>query len=241
MADLLVLDVYRDAQTELVRRAIAEIEAFLATVDISDGYSLRAAVEAILPEIVAQYGEAIASLAADRYDLLRDFARVPGAYTATPAAPVPAERVIERSRWATSPVWRGDPEQALSNLRLIVDEYVKQPGRDTIAESAERDPAKAAWARVPRGSETCAFCLMLASRGAVYWSREKAMFRDNGGKYHGDCDCEPVPVWNGDTSTLPPGYDPDALLKIWEKGVERAGSGDPKAVLAAVREVAGAR
>lgn len=241
MADLLVLDVYRDAQNELVRRAIAEIEAFLANIDVRDGHTLRMALDVILPDLVTQYGEAVAMIAAERYDILREFSQVPGRYLATPAPPVDPEKVVQRSRWASSPVWRGDSEQALANVRLIVDEYVKQPGRDTIAQSAERDPAGPRWARVPTGAETCAFCLMLASRGAVYWSREKAAFRRNGGKYHGGCDCQPTPVWNGNTSTLPADYDPAALQEIWDKGVAEAGSSGFKDVLAAIRQAEGVR
>lgn len=49
------------------------------------------------------------------------------------------------------------------------------------------------WARRLTGAENCAFCVMLASRGAVYRSRATA-----GGmrKWHDGCDCEIVPVYD---------------------------------------------
>jgi hypothetical protein len=37
--------------------------------------------------------------------------------------------------------------------------------------------------------DTCAFCTMLASRGAVYLSRESAL----SAKFHDDCDCVVLP------------------------------------------------
>ena len=59
-----------------------------------------------------------------------------------------------------------------------------------------RDRDKSArFARVPTGFETCAFCLMLASRGAVYHSRKAAgEFRH----FHRNCDCKVVPSFEDD-------------------------------------------
>ena len=51
------------------------------------------------------------------------------------------------------------------------------------------------FARVPTGTETCTFCLMLASRGAVYHTRKTAGER---GRFHRGCDCKVVPSVEGD-------------------------------------------
>ena len=46
---------------------------------------------------------------------------------------------------------------------------------ETIIANVGRDRDKGAmFARIPTGFETCTFCLMLASRGAVYHSRKTA-------------------------------------------------------------------
>lgn len=46
---------------------------------------------------------------------------------------------------------------------------------ETIIANVGRDKDKGArFARIPTGFETCTFCLMLASRGAVYHSRKMA-------------------------------------------------------------------
>ncbi len=56
------------------------------------------------------------------------------------------------------------------------------------------------------GAETCRFCLMLASRGAVYLSKENAGAVDH---YHANCDCKIVPDWGGGIE----GYDDAAIYR----------------------------
>lgn len=58
------------------------------------------------------------------------------------------------------------------------------------------------YARVPSGGETCRFCIMLASRGAVYWTDEAASH------CHSNCDCRTVPSFSGETPNIE-GYDVD--------------------------------
>ena len=67
---------------------------------------------------------------------------------------------------------------------------------ETIIANVGRDRDKGAmFARVPTGFETCPFCLMLASRGAVYHSRKTA---GEWGRFHRGCDCKVVPSFEGD-------------------------------------------
>lgn len=51
------------------------------------------------------------------------------------------------------------------------------------------------WARIPTGAYTCAFCLVLASRGPVYYTSTSAKLN---GFDHDDCDCVCVPVYDDD-------------------------------------------
>lgn len=64
------------------------------------------------------------------------------------------------------------------------------------------------YARVPSGTETCPFCIMLASRGFVYYSAKTAGADDH---YHENCDCRIIPGYKGINSI--DGYDPDALYR----------------------------
>ena len=72
--------------------------------------------------------------------------------------------------------------------------------------AADSDPKRPRWARVPHG-KTCAWCLMLASRGWVYLDARSA---GAARQWHADCDCQIVPAW-GDKIPRIVGYDPDAL------------------------------
>lgn len=67
---------------------------------------------------------------------------------------------------------------------------------ETIIANVGRDRDKGAmFALVPTGTETCTFCLMLASRGAVYHTRKTAgEWRHS----HRGCDCKVVPSFEGD-------------------------------------------
>lgn len=55
------------------------------------------------------------------------------------------------------------------------------------------------WARVLTGAENCAFCVMLASRGAQYSSKTRAGgVKGDKYRFHDNCDCLVVPVYDLD-------------------------------------------
>lgn len=87
---------------------------------------------------------------------------------------------------------------------------------ETIIANVGRDRDKGAmFARVPTGTETCTFCLMLASRGAVYHSRKTA---GEWRHFHRGCDCKVVPSFEDDPmATLVHGHDPKDELRRWTR------------------------
>lgn len=84
------------------------------------------------------------------------------------------------------------------------------------------------FARVPQGARPCDFCLMIASRGAVY--------KESGANahYHDNCHCVPTPMWEGDP--YPDGYDPEALYEDYQKR-QAAKAGTPTKPLTKTVEV----
>ncbi|MFE5570526.1 hypothetical protein ACFQ68_36420 [Amycolatopsis japonica] len=69
-------------------------------------------------------------------------------------------------------------------------------GRSRVERATAADPAARGWLRVTDG-DPCWWCAMLASRGAVYLSRESACTR--GGtedEYHNGCGCQPEPFFH---------------------------------------------
>lgn len=211
MATAEAVTEYRSAQRGLVVLAQADLLTFWATLDPSNAIATRAALEVFMPVLINQYGDLAATVAVNFFDDVREAANLKRAYRAVLSEPVPTEAIQANVRYNLSPLFgKSDPEQALLNLNLVTDKQVKASGRNTIELNVERDPAQARFARVPTGAKTCKFCLMLASRGAIYLSQKTA--HDG---YHGDCDCQAVPVW--DESDLPEGYDPDALYDQFRK------------------------
>lgn len=74
--------------------------------------------------------------------------------------------------------------------------------------NARRDPKRPRYARVPTGSETCRFCIMLASRGFVYRREELASHA------HANCDCRVIPSW--DKSPTAESYDPSYYFDVYQ-------------------------
>ncbi len=225
MATRADVEAVRLALTALSSRARQDFLRVWATLDPSDWASVRRALSRFWPELVGHYGAMSAVLAADQFVAQAHDIGLSGDPRVVRA--VDPERASARLRWAI-----GVPDQ-LGSILLVLDELVKQPYRSTLQHSA-RD-AGGAWARVPSGSDTCSFCVLLASRGAVYESREAAQFTQYGDKYHGDCDC--VPVLARSDAELP--YDVSALSDLYSDASEASESTRLKAVLSALREQTG--
>ena len=108
---------------------------------------------------------------------------------------------------------------------------------ETISANVGRDKDKGVrFARVPTGFETCTFCLMLASRGAVYHTRKTAgEFKH----FHRNCDCKIVPGFGDDPDAeLVEGVRPKELHKLYKQFKEIDGYGLPKAQADAVKAAA---
>lgn len=201
---------YRTAGDQVVALALRDLVAFWQTLPLDNPQAARDALLAFTPTLTDRYGKVSATLAAQWYDQERALAEVERRFRAKPSPPVDPAKPIGTTRRLAGYLWTDDPAALLPGLVDKLTEYVMQPGRDTIADNTYRDPAKARWARVPSGPTTCSWCLMLASRGAVYGNAAKA---GQSSKYHGHCDCIATPSWSA--SDLPAGYDPDALAKAW--------------------------
>lgn len=214
------VEFLRRGLNRLSGRAKADLLALWAQLPVGDVAAMRQALEVVWPELVASYGELAGTVGADVFEA---WAEEQGVRPRVEMVrPVDADRANARMRWAI-----GQPD-ALGCLTVILDELVKQVARSTIGRSA--GASRMRFARVPAGHETCAFCIMLGSRGAVYWSAEKA---GKMRKYHGDCDCQAIACRGPED--YPDGYDPAALYDRYQAARSAAGSGDPTSILAQMR------
>lgn len=102
--------------------------------------------------------------------------------------------------------------QGLVAVQGQASSLVLDGGRRTILETARRDPQARRWQRVT-GSDACAFCAMLASRGAVFRTEEVAGFES-----HDHCACSVEVAYEG--ADLPPPS--DAHREEWDRAQREA-------------------
>ncbi|TNU89036.1 hypothetical protein FIC87_12615 [Eggerthella lenta] len=113
----------------------------------------------------------------------------------------------------------GRTDALARDLADRVDYEAKRAAGECVIANGARDPLKPRFARVPSGAETCPFCIMLASRGFVYWTERAAGSR---GHYHAHCDCRIVPSFDSyyagpsrrfSATEVIEGYDLDGLYR----------------------------
>jgi hypothetical protein len=217
---LQLLNLFERANNGIAALVERALWAFLASLNPARPEAVKLDLFNFVPVLIAQYGDMAATVAADWYDEMRASEGVPGSFRAPLADLVPDEQVNARIGYVTrpdGPLFSGDFETLKTFTTMIANEYALQPGRDTVMQAAHKD--KAAYARVPEPG-ACDFCLMLASRGFVY-SKATAGETD---KFHGNCRCNVMPVWNATRARTEFGYNPDALYEQYleKQGAKRA-------------------
>ena len=148
-------------------------------------HSKTIALNEMYPEIVHDYGLQAAAAAAD-YVFIQRSLDDELSLLAYPdlAEPVDRKQALAGLNWALKDVRREQTEQELQAARVkaekVLTRLVLQPARDTVYYNAEKAGARFLVMPSPRA---CAFCLMLASRGAVYHDKDRV------GGWHDGCRC----------------------------------------------------
>lgn len=155
----------------------------------------REAAKLIMEGFVQAYDDKAAEFASQWYDYRAEQggARLRQAVTMTVYEP---ESVDDVARYQAKKLAKeGDAAFARACGEFARNDAFRSLN-ETIIANVGRDRDKGAmFARVPTGTETCTFCLMLASRGAVYHSRKTA---GEWRHFHRGCDCKVVPSFEGD-------------------------------------------
>lgn len=152
-------------------------------------------------DTVSTFSDATGKIACDFFD-----AHVEGA-TPSEIPPQPKyikQRLYERIEEHEQTHELGDDEFLQRMSQDVYTEVYHHANRTMIHNAIKN---KLRYARVPMGN-ACAFCLMLATRGFVYYTQTSA--GEDKGHYHVHCHCKIVPGKNDTTVT---GYKPNGLNK----------------------------
>lgn len=231
---------YNRAVAKIGDRAASDVEAaVLAWCRAHEGASVaekREAAKLIMEGFVQGYDDVAAEFAAQWYDDLaeREGARLQQAVTMTTYKP---KSVDEVARYQAKKLVKGGD----AAFARACGEYARNDAfrslNETIISNVGRDSGKGVrFARVPTGFETCTFCIMLASRGAVYHTRKSAgEFKH----FHRNCDCKVVPGFEDDPDAeLVEGVRPEDLRDLWVRFKEIDDFGLPKVQADAVKATA---
>lgn len=179
-------------------------------------------------QVVDEYGQMAASLAAQAYEEQRDAAAITDLFEVPLAESPPQEQVEATLRWATKDLWPRDVEDPRTTwaqaqpvaVRLdsadrktasAVEKLVLDVGRETTRQAARQDRQAVGYARAA-ALGACSFCRLMASRGMIYKS-EGAAGRDANdlfsgdasvAKYHDNCHCQIITVFRGQRFELSP-------------------------------------
>ena len=197
-------DQHRKAQGQVNAAALRD---FLALWPIwqGDDDSFGTLVVATLV-LVRAYHRLSSLLAASYFDAFRAAEDPGGSAVAVLAPPVDVAntvaglqltgRVMTRKALAGGVAPQRARETAFVRTSGAVTSHVLKGGRDTLIQSVGADPRALKWARVTSGTP-CAFCAMVASRGAVFKGESTAEFEP-----HDHCNCTVEPHYEG--SAMPP-------------------------------------
>lgn len=169
----------------------------------------REAAKLIMEGFVQGYDDVAAEFAAQWYDHRAEQggARLEQAITTTTYKP---ESVDAVARYQAKKLAKGGDAAFAKACGEFARDDAFRSLNETISANVGRDKDKGVrFARVPAGLETCAFCIMLASRGAVYRTRKTAgEFKH----FHRRCDCKIVPGFEDDPDAeLVEGFRPREL------------------------------
>lgn len=194
----------------------------------------REEAKRVMRGAVQRHDQAAAALAAEWYDS-QGRAAGAGLDRAVTEVVYTAADVDKLARYQAGRLVEGDVGGFAKACGDFAVDNAKRSLNATILRNAKRDRGRGVrFARVTSGRNTCSFCLMLAGRGAVYWSRETAGAFNH---WHTHCSCKIVPGYSGNAyDVLVEGHDP-AKIEARLEDVERL-TGTERGTPEFTREVA---
>jgi hypothetical protein len=198
---------YRHQQALLRAFVVRDVlHLWLRLFDTANARSSWEALRTALTALVRDRSSMSSALATRYYSDARTLASAAGTFRALPAEPPPVEQITATSDGTGvgaflhgikvgQPVTRAQ-QNAGVQLSGALSGLVLDAGRDTVTQAVMDDREAVGWARVT-DAHPCAWCAMLAGRGAVYRSRKSAEFAA-----HSHCACMAAAVFSHDEAWL---------------------------------------
>lgn len=204
---------YNDAVESIRSRASVAVERevleWCAEHEGATVAEAREAAKSIVSRHVRTCDQDAAALAAEWYDAQAKAvaAKLDRAVTAVTYTNHDVDKLV---RYQVEKFKSGDTAGFASMCGEYAANDAMRSVNQTVLKNVARDKKKGVkFARVTSGRNTCAFCLMLAGRGAVYDSRKSAGEFDH---WHRHCTCKVVPCFSGNQyETLVEGHDPKKI------------------------------
>ena len=180
------------------QRKAAYDDAYAWTIKhAANGVDMRR-LRLMMVEAANYHGKATSALAASWFDQMAraEGADVMKAVAVNDTAKVRVRRMAICSNKFLPKLLAGDTEGFAKAIASTVAADAKRQATNTILLNAQKNGAEYAW--IPGGSETCAFCIALASNGWQPASRATAM-GEHADHIHDNCECEFAIRFNSDT------------------------------------------
>lgn len=210
------------ASTSLETVLAADLQAFDPNMGAKEWDELRELLIEDLYQTRLYWGDAAGLAACEFYDKVIASRDASGRFgTATLPNQIARKVCVDAIRALARHLFEGNHQKFVEEVTKNAHNGVRRYANDTVLANVKRDGGKGVrFARVPVGVETCAFCIMLASRGFVYHSEATASAN---GHVHPNCDCKIVPGFEGDVIE---GYDPRTYEAIYDAGNKGKGMND---------------
>lgn len=216
-------EAYGRITIDLANEASEKFNHFLRSLKIENGnyWPYKDVILEIAESLIREYGGAASLNAADFFE------RQTGIGNALASEWLDVESLDTSLRYAIATV-RHDAigESPLSAVNQNIQRQTKNHAHQTMIDNARKYGVR--FARVPRGLKTCAFCMMLASRGFVYATKETA---GSMMQFHNDCDCQII----AGVEDIE-GYDPESLQDQYLESRENSKGKSTKDILAQMRK-----
>lgn len=236
MAQLSEVVAYQSSVSDVWALAISELFAFWRSLSNDDPEVMAGQVREFVPEMVDTYQPVSAEVGANFYDEVRAAASVSVPHSTVLADPPTSDAVQNRLSWVVAPLFRRDSngarvidlDAAISRSVSEVQLEVANGARDTINLNVEQDRGHPRFAR-HASANACAFCILMALRGAVYRTAEAA---GSGNKFHAHCHCVAYPVFPDEDDESPPYVATwDAAYQDARKKLKKPTTGDILALM----------